>query len=96
MNELKTVVASLEGKIEKLVNLHRQTKQELLAIQTQQHNLTQTVTEQKKTITELEEKTKILKLSKSISSTKENTTELKLKINELIREVDKCIALLNK
>ncbi|HET7818163.1 MAG TPA: hypothetical protein VFL70_02545 [Bacteroidia bacterium] len=96
MNELKTVVASLEGKIEKLVNLHRQTKKELLAIQTQQHNLTQTVTEQKKTITELEEKTKILKLSKSISSTKENTTELKLKINELIREVDKCIALLNK
>lgn len=96
MNELKTIVASLEGKIEKLVNSHRQTRKELLTIQAQHNNLTETVTEQKKTISELEEKTKILKLSKSISSTKENTTELKLKINELIREVDKCIALLNK
>ncbi len=96
MNDLKAVIASLESKIEKLVDLHHGTKKELSALQTQHNHLTQTASQQKQTIKELEERSKILKLSKSISSTNENTTELKLKINELIREVDKCIALLNK
>ena len=96
MSELKSIVASLESKIEKLVDLHHRTKKELSALQTQHNNLTQTVSQQKQTIKEIEDKSKVLKLSKSLSSSNENTTELKLKINELIREVDKCIALLNK
>jgi len=95
MPDLKSVATLLEGKIEKLVDLHRHTKKELSAIQNQNTNLNQTISQQKQSIKELEDKSKILKLSKSIS-TNENTTELKLKINELIREVDKCIALLNK
>jgi len=95
MSDLKSVVASLEGKIEKLLDLHHRTKKELFALQNQNTNLNQTISQQKQSIKELEDKSKVLKLSKSIS-TNENTTELKLKINELIREVDKCIALLNK
>ncbi len=96
MSELKSVVASLESKIEKLVDLHRKTKKELSALQTQNNHLTQAASQQKQTIKDLEDRSKVLKLSKSLSTTNENTTELKLKINELIREVDKCIALLNK
>ena len=93
---MKSVVASLEGKIEKLVDLHHRTKKELSALQTQHNHLTQTVSQQKQNIKDLEDRSKVLKLSKSLSNNNENTTELKLKINELIREVDKCIALLNK
>jgi chromosome segregation ATPase len=96
MNELKTVIASLEGKIEKLVNSHRQVKKDLLAIQTENKVLNQTIIEHKKSLKELEENHKTLKLSKSLTTNKENSTEIKQKINELIREVDKCIALLNK
>ena len=96
MSELKSVVVSLESKIEKLVDLHHRSKKEMTALQTQHNHLTQTIAEQKQTIKELEERSKVLKLSKTLSNTNENTTELKLKINELIREVDKCIALLNK
>jgi predicted nucleic acid-binding Zn-ribbon protein len=96
MNDLKAVITSLESKIEKLVDLHRRTRKELTTLQSQHNTLTQTVSQQKQAIKELEERSKVLRLSKSISSTNENTTELKLKINELIREVDKCIALLNK
>ncbi|MBI4945995.1 MAG: hypothetical protein HY840_06300 [Bacteroidetes bacterium] len=96
MSDLKSIVVSLEGKIEKLVDLHHRTKKELSALKTQSNHLTQTIDQQKQTIKELEEKSKILRLSKSLSTTNENTYELKLKINELIREVDKCISLLNK
>ncbi|HEY4797444.1 MAG TPA: hypothetical protein VII99_00060 [Bacteroidia bacterium] len=96
MSDLKSVAASLENKIEKLVALHQRTRKELAALETKNNNLNQTISQQQQSIKELEEKTKILKLSKSLSTSNENTTELKLKINELIREVDKCIALLNK
>ena len=96
MSDLKSIAVSLEGKIEKLVDLHHRTKKELSALKTQNNHLTQTIDQQKQSIKELEDKTKILRLSKSLTNTNENTLELKLKINELIREVDKCISLLNK
>ncbi|MEK6616058.1 MAG: hypothetical protein AABZ32_08110 [Bacteroidota bacterium] len=96
MSDLKSVATSLEGNIEKLVDLYRHAKKELSVLQNQNINLHQTISQQNKTIKELEDKNKILKLSKSLSTSTENTTELKLKINELIRETDKCIALLNK
>ena len=96
MSDLKSITLSLESKIEKLLNLHHRTKKELSTLTTEYSHLNQNLEQQKKTIKDLEEKTKVLKLSKSLSTTNENTTELKLKVNELIREVDKCISLLNK
>jgi hypothetical protein len=44
----------------------------------------------------LEEKNKILKLSTSIQSEQGDNKAARKKINELVREIDKCIALLNK
>jgi hypothetical protein len=38
----------------------------------------------------------MVKLAKSIEGSGEDTSKLKLKINEVVREVDKCIAMLNK
>ena len=96
MSDLKSIASSLENKIEKLVDLHHKTKKELSALKTQNTQLNQTIDQQKHAIKDLEEKGKVIRLSKSLSTTNENTTELKLKINELIREVDKCISLLNK
>ena len=37
----------------------------------------------------------LLKIAKTIEGSKENTIETKLKINTLIREIDKCIIQLN-
>ena len=96
MSDLKSIASSLESKVEKLVDLHHKAKKELSALKTENTHLTQTVVQQKQVIKDLEEKGKVIKLSKSLSNNNENTTELKLKINELIREVDKCISLLNK
>lgn len=56
------------------------------------------VAEKEAEINGLSEKNKIVKLAKSLAGADsgEKSTELKLKINELLREVDKCMALLNK
>lgn len=43
-----------------------------------------------------QKKFEVLKMAKTINGSKENTRETKLKINALIREIDKCIIQLNE
>ena len=48
-------------------------------------------------VKQLKEQVKMLKLAKQIDGEeKENNKDVKLMINEMVREIDKCIALLNK
>jgi archaellum component FlaC len=44
----------------------------------------------------LDEKVRVLKLAKSIEGTSEKTLDIKQKINEFVREIDKCVVLLKK
>lgn len=48
-----------------------------------------------KKIIEIEEENRMLLIGKTVVKT-EGTIETKQKINELVREIDKCIALLNR
>jgi len=58
-----------------------------------EENISNSTTE----INEIKEKYKVLKMTKKLKGTEtENSKELKLKINEMVKEIDKCIALLNK
>jgi Mg2+ and Co2+ transporter CorA len=53
--------------------------------------------QQNEIIKDLEERNKILKLAASLrGNTEENVSSIKLKINQLVKEIDKCVALLNK
>jgi regulator of replication initiation timing len=45
---------------------------------------------------ELEEKMRVLKLAKSIEGTSEKSLDIKQKINDFVREIDKCVVLLKK
>ena len=51
--------------------------------------------EHQQRIDELEKANHTLKIAKSLTGAEDNA-EAKQKINELVREIDKCIALLNK
>ena len=51
----------------------------------------------KEEIVKLQEQIKILKLAKQLDGEGvDKTKEVKLMINEMLREIDKCIALMNK
>ena len=52
--------------------------------------------EKQKVVESLEEEIKIIKISKLVSSDSEDNKKTKQKINEYVREIDKCIGLLNK
>lgn len=45
---------------------------------------------------ELDEKLRVLRLAKSLEGSSEKTLDIKQKINEFVREIDKCIVLLKK
>ncbi|AOM78119.1 MULTISPECIES: hypothetical protein [Pedobacter] len=45
---------------------------------------------------DLDEKLRVLKLAKSIEGTSEKTLDIKQKINDFVREIDKCVVLLKK
>ena len=49
-----------------------------------------------KEILNLQEKVKLMNISKSVDASNQEVKETRLKINEYVREIDKCIALLNK
>lgn len=95
MDDLSVILPGLEFKILKLLKELEQTTKENVEIKKQFSNLQQQEKENKLKIKHLEDKNNIIKITNSIEGT-ENKTKAKLKINELLREVDRCLALLNR
>ena len=96
-NELKLNIASLQSKIEKLIFLHKKVLEDNLKMQALVEGLHLQLSEQSHQIEVLEiEKMELLN-SKSTVSPK--VTEKPLvsyeQIDEMVRDIDKCIALLS-
>jgi len=96
MKNLSLTVNSLQSKIEKIVHLHKKGQDDNAKLLKEIKEMQLTLDKQKVTIKTLDEQNKIIKLAKTITETNENPVNIKSKINELVREIDKCIALLNK
>lgn len=81
---------------QKLVDLSKalQEHNDLLNLENQSLKVALETSESKRK--ELEEKLRVLKLAKSLEGTSEKTLDIKQKINEFVREIDKCIVLLSK
>ncbi len=94
MKDVATLVSGIEYKLGKLIEKQHILRDENVKNTTEIQELKQEINQQKNTIRQLEEKLKILRIAKTIES-KEGNVEAKLKINELVREIDKCIGLLN-
>ena len=97
MDEKNTslIVDSLQSKVEKLIIQHKKAKEDVKQLKEENSFLQGKLTDAKIQIKELEEQNKVLKLAKSLSGKEGKSTEIKLKINELIREIDKGIAQVN-
>tara|TARA_Y100000739_G_C20540236_1_gene433213 strand:+ start:636 stop:932 length:297 start_codon:yes stop_codon:yes gene_type:complete len=97
MDKINTslIVESIHSKIEKLVNQQNKAKEDIKQLKEENIILKEQLTYTKIQVKELSEKNKVLKLAKSLSGKEGKSTDIKLKINELIREIDKCIAQVN-
>lgn len=94
--DLNLIVAGLRSKVEKLIHLHKKSEEDKKNNFDKSLRLEKIIELKDEQIKELENKNRILRLVKSVSGTDETKTEVKQKINELVREIDKCISFLNR
>ncbi len=95
MKDAVSIISGIETKLKTLIQLHQQTEPERKEFEKKITELQKTIETQEKTINQLEEEQKKLKISRSLEESK-GSLDARLKINELVREIDKCIGLLNK
>lgn len=94
---MKKVVESIENKVNNIISLYNSLKKEKEEILEENAKLRSDISERDKSIKSLEEKINLLRISKSVGALDvEKNMESRRKINEYVREIDKCIALLNK
>ena len=96
MSNLKEIVSSLENKTSKLVHRLEGVKNESAALKNELLVASKTCEDAKSQAAYWEEKYNALKLAQSMLGSDENTTDAKLKINTLIKELDYCIGALSK
>jgi uncharacterized coiled-coil DUF342 family protein len=95
MESVITLVSGIDFKVRKLIEKVEILENENVKLQNIIEDLKTETNNQKLTIEEFQERIKVLKLAKSLTK-EESRTEVKLKINELLREIDNCVRLLNK
>lgn len=93
---MKTIIESIESKVKRLVLLYKQIKQENSQLENENKSLQLELAKKEQQIVELEEKIKVIKITHLVSSSDEDKKRVKIKINEYVREIDRCIALLNQ
>ena len=93
---MKNIVEKIEAKLEMLIENYQHVKQENLILQKENNDFVASLKLKEIEISNLQEKVKLMNISRSVDVSKQDVKETKLKINEYVREIDKCIALLNK
>jgi len=92
---VKTIINSIESKVGKLIEQLQQIQRDKSALQRNNDTLSAKLEEQERKIIALQDKVKLMNISKSVDADKDDVKATRLKINEYVREIDKCIALLN-
>ncbi len=83
-------------KTERLIELCAAMQEENELLKLENLTLNNLFVEGKEKNKELEDKLRVLKLAKTFSETNEKSLDIKQKINDFVREIDKCIVLLKK
>ena len=95
MENLDIYISGLSERVEKLVAAQSDLKNENAELRSRNTELEQAVNDQKNVLSKLEEENKVVKIAKAVTDDDEDRKEQRKRLNELVREVDKCIALLN-
>ena len=93
---LKTNLSGLERKLLVLVNEHKNLKEELKALKTENQELKSGIKKRDEQISGFHNQLKITKIVDNLHPEDGSVSELKKKVDEYIREIDKCIAHLSR
>ncbi|MDR2359255.1 MAG: hypothetical protein LBD87_05595 [Prevotellaceae bacterium] len=94
--EPQTVFRELNNKIYQLLSVCEQMRSERNKMQVRLTDSEEQIAGLHRQLKELEEKNKKLQLARAFETSGIDTRDAKLKIGRIVREIDKCMALLNK
>ena len=92
---LNNLINRVENKLNNLLSAYQKEKEINLNLSQENASLVFEIKQKSKEIDDLKDKIKLMSISKSVDVSKGDIRQTKLKINEYIREIDKCIAQLN-
>lgn len=92
----KNIIESLNEKFKSLVYLYEKSKEEVDIITEENKLLEEKLRNQEISYRELKDKYDTLSLVKAFTASGEDSHEAKIKVNKIVREIDNCIALLNR
>jgi len=93
---LKTNLNGLERKLLVLINEHKNLKEEIKTLKTENQDLKAAIRIRDELITGFHNQLKITKIVDNLHPEDGSVSELKKKVDEYIREIDKCIAHLSR
>lgn len=96
MSSVADQLNSVLQKTNRLIELCSALQEENELLRQENQTVKRTLDGAKTKNADLEEKLRVLKLAKSIEGTSEKTLDIKQKINDFVREIDKCVVLLKK
>ena len=97
MNSSQVQIAEeLKSRLERLILMLEREKDEKVILKQNNLELQKKIKVQQARISELELKYSNLKIAKSLLAENEDSHDAKIRVNRIVREIDKCIALLNR
>ncbi len=92
MSNVIEIVDSLQSKLNKLLSKYELLQTENKQLLEKSNSLVEEISKQRESNNNLQHEYESLKVANAIVGSKEDKHSTKLKINSLIREIDKCIA----
>ncbi len=90
------IVVELRNNLKQIINLYQRKKEENKQLKTENDNLIKTIHTLKNETDNYSVKYDTLQLAKTFTEASGSSHDAKIKVNRIVREIDKCIALLNK
>ncbi len=94
--ELKKVIDNLTSNIAAIQKSHSECLSENIILNERINDLVEKIGKKEKEIEDINKKYESLKLAKTIAASSVDSHDAKIKLNRIVKEVDKCISLLNK
>ncbi len=94
MDELTLIVEGIQNKVQKLAVRNNQLKDRLLKLEQENQGLQKNLEIQQTRIRQLEEEFSLVLTARAMGTG--DSSQAKQKVNELLREIEKCYALLNR
>ena len=94
-NSIQEKFNKIDKKVNRLLSNYNGLKQHNDELIREKKQLKELVREKEQKIEELENKLKMIKIAENLPTGNEDKQQIKKKINTFVKEIDKCIAMLN-